>query len=152
MVCTFTLLVHALSLGIPAVPSFGELTPGPDPGQVSISIKTVASGVSDPAAQGFAFVIVPVLGSTPGEGIRFPLPNYQSNMFETIIVRDLMPDQSYTFSATAVSDFGTSVPENSAPVQAGTHTCNSFFLAEYHILSSKVCEQAFQSLWTNFLY
>ena len=39
--------------------------PGPDPGQVTIQIKTVASGVSDPAAQGFAFVIVPVLGSAP---------------------------------------------------------------------------------------
>ena len=150
MVCIFTLLVHALSLGIPAVPSFGELTPGPDPGQVSIQIKTVASGVSDPAAQGFAFVIVPVLGITPGEGIRFPLPNYQSNMFETIIVRDLMPGQNYIFSATAVSDFGTSFSENSAFVQAGTHTRNSYFLAEYQ--SSEVWGQAFQSVWANFLY
>ena len=107
------------------MPSFGDLTPGPDPGQVTIQIKTIASGVSDPAAQGFAFVIVPVLGITPGDGIRFPLPNYQSNMFETIIVRDLIPGESYTFSATAVNFFGKSAPENSAPLQAGIHThCN----------------------------
>ena len=103
------------------MPSFGELTSGPDPGQVTIQIKTIASGVSDPAAQRFAFVIVPVLGITPGNGIRFPLSNYQSNMFETITISDLIPGESYTFSATAVSDLGMSIPENSAPVQAGTH-------------------------------
>ena len=103
------------------MPSFGKLSSGPDPGQITVQIKTIASGVSDPAAQRFAFVIVPVFDGTPGNEMRFPLPNYQSNMFETITIRDLIPGQSYTFSATAVSDLGISVPVNSAPVQSGTH-------------------------------
>ena len=115
-------LYFYLSIGIPAEPSFGELSSGPDPGQVTIQIKTIASGVSDPAAQRFAFVIVPVLnGGTPGNEIRFHLPNYQSNMFETITVSNLLPGESYTFSATAMSDLGMSAMEYSAPVQAGTH-------------------------------
>jgi hypothetical protein len=42
-------------------------------------------------------------------------------MLETIAIGDLLPGESYTFSATAVSDFGMSASENSAPVQAGTH-------------------------------
>ena len=108
-------------LGIPAAPSFGELRSGSQAGQVIIQIKTVASGVSDPAAQGFEFVIVPRLfEGAPGNELRFPRPNYQNNLFEIITISDLMPGQSYTFSATAVNFFGESFPGNSAPVQAGT--------------------------------
>ena len=124
----YLLFLYHNFLGIPVAPSFGELTSGPNPGQVTIQIKTVASGVSDPATQGFAFVIVPVLGSTPANELKFPRPNYQSNMFETIVIGDLIPGESYTFSATAVSDLGVSTSGNSAPVQAGSYVCNSFVL------------------------
>ena len=109
------------SLGIPAEPSFGELSSGPDSGQVTIQIKTTASGLSesDNDAQGFEFVLVSVLNGAPGNELRFPRPNYQSNTFETITIGDLVPDQSYTFVATAVNFFGISTPANSAPVLAG---------------------------------
>ena len=134
------IIIIRIFLGIPAEPSFGELTSGPNPGQVTIQIKTIASGVSDPAAQGFAFVIVPVLGSTPANGIRFPRPNYQSNMFETIMIGDLTPGETYTFSATAVSDFGVSTSGNSAPVQAGIqcHVIHLYCVVQCIMLTSQV--------------
>lgn len=113
--------VHfGISSGIPAAPSFGELMSGSQAGQVVIQIKTVASGVSDPAAQGFEFIIYPVINGIHGNRLRFSRPNYQSNMFEAITISDLMPGQSYTFSATAMNTFGESTPVNSAPVKTGT--------------------------------
>ena len=104
------------------MPSFGELTSGPDPGQITIQIKTTASGLSesDNDTRGFEFVLVPVLAGRRGNELRFPRPNYQSNTFQTITISDLMPGESYTFSATAVNFFGISAPANSPPVRAGT--------------------------------
>ena len=109
-------------IGIPATPSFGELVSGPEAGQVIIQIKTIASGASDRDAQGFEFVLVPVLYGVNGNELKFPRPNYQSNTFETITINDLIPGQTYTFSATAVNSFGISTLANSAPVQAGMYT------------------------------
>ena len=112
--------VSILSLGIPAEPSFGELSAGPDPGQVTFQIKTIASGLSTREARGFEFVLIPVLDGTPGNELRYPRPDYQSGRFETITISGLTPGQSYTFSATAVNFFGISAAANSAPIHAGT--------------------------------
>ena len=101
------------------MPSFGELTAGPDPGQVTIQIKTVASGLSDRDARGFEFVLVPILDGVSGNELRFPRPNYQSGTLETITISNLSPGQNYTFIATAVNFFGISSPANSAAVHAG---------------------------------
>ena len=103
------------------MPSFGELTAGPDPGQVTIQIKTVASGLSDRDARGFEFILIPILDGVPGNELRFPRPDYQSGTFETILVSNLSPGESYTFIATVVNFFGISSPANSAPVNAGIH-------------------------------
>ena len=118
---TFITPVSLLSLGIPAVPSFGELSSGPDTGQVTIQIKTIASGLNTREARGFEFVLIPVLDSTPGNELRYPRPDYQSGRFETTTISGLIPGQSYTFSATAVNFFGISAAANSTPIHAGAY-------------------------------
>ena len=77
-VFTCTYIIIFLLLGIPAAPTFGELTAGADPGQVTIQIKTVASGLSDRGAQGFEFILVPITDGVPGNDLelRFPRPDY----------------------------------------------------------------------------
>ena len=96
-------------LGIPATPSFGELTPGPEPGEVTIQIKTIASGVSSPS-QGFQFNIIPVRDGVEETLQKFVRNDYQSGEFETLTVRDLVPGENYmyTFNATATNFYGTS--------------------------------------------
>ena len=94
-------------LGIPATPSFGELTPGPDPGEVTIQIKTIASGVSS-LSQRFQFNIIPVRDGVEETLQEFVRNDYQSGEFETITVRDLVPGENYTFNATAINFYGTS--------------------------------------------
>ena len=101
------------------MPSFGELTAGPDPGQITIQIKIVASGLSDRDARGFEFVLIPILDGVLGNELRFPRPNYQSGTLETITISNLSPGQSYKFIATAVNFFGISSPANSVAVRAG---------------------------------
>ena len=46
--------------GVPRVPVFGELLFGPGNGEVTLQIKTLASGVNN-SAHGFHFLIAPVL-------------------------------------------------------------------------------------------
>ena len=112
-------LCQTFLIGVPAEPSFSELTAGPDPGQVTIQIKTVASGLSDRDARGFEFVLIPILDGVLGNELRFPRPNYQSGTLETITISNLSPGQSYKFIATAVNFFGISSPANSVAVRAG---------------------------------
>ena len=91
---------------------------GPSMGEVTLQIKTVASGVND-SVQGFRFVITPVLDGDVLEVIPFDFPNYQSGELESITVRGLEPGRSYTFSVTAMNTFGTSDATNSPPVRVG---------------------------------
>ena len=95
---------------------------GPNLGEVTLTIKTVASGVNDPDQQ-FQFVITSVLDSVEQEEIEYPFPDYTSGNFETIVVSGLEPGQTYSFSATATNFFGPSGSENSASIRAGVfHT------------------------------
>ena len=94
------------------------MTSGPNPGEITIQIKTIASGV-DRSSQGFQFNIIPVRDGVEGNVREFPRGNYQSGEFETLVVRDLKQGQSYTFSATAMNFYGTSEVQNSAFVTAG---------------------------------
>ena len=116
--CTCELTNYINFQGVPAQPSFGELTPGPNPGEVTIQIKTVASGVDSPS-QGFQFNIIPVQNGNEGNVREFPRGNYQSGEFETLVVRELEQGQHYTFSATAMNFYGTSDVQNSASITAG---------------------------------
>ena len=95
------------NIGIPATPQFGVLTSGPEPGEVTIQIKTIASGVSSPS-QGFQFNIIPVRDGVEETLQEFVRNEYQSGEFETITVHDLEGGQRYTFKATAMNLFGTS--------------------------------------------
>ena len=94
------------------------MTSGPNPGEVTIQIKTIASGVDHPS-QGFQFNIIPVRNGIEGNVREFPRGNYQSGEFETLVVRELEQGQSYTFSATAMNFYGTSEVQNSAFVTTG---------------------------------
>ena len=106
------------ALGIPAAPVFGNLMSGPNAGEVTIMIKTVASGVDSPS-QVFQFVITPVLDGIEGDSISYPFHNYQSNTFQALTVSGLKQEESYTFNATAINVFGASEPATSAEIPAG---------------------------------
>ena len=107
-------------IGIPATPIFGNLTSGRSPGEVTIQIKTIASGVSS-TSQGFQFNIIPVLirDRVQERSRGFIRTEYQSGEFETINVGDLEQGQTYTFKATAMNFFGTSGVERSDFVISG---------------------------------
>ena len=94
------------------------LTSGPEAGEVTIEIKTIASGVSS-SSQGFQFNIIPVRDGVEETLQEFVHNDYQSGQLETLIVRELEQGQSYTFSATAMNFYGTSDATNSRFVTAG---------------------------------
>ena len=94
------------------------MTPGPEPGEVTIQIKTIASGVSSPS-QGFQFNIIPVRDGVEEISQVFVRDQYQSGEFEMLTVTSLEQGQRYTFSATAMNFYGTSDATNSAFVTAG---------------------------------
>ena len=106
------------------------LTTGPNSGEVTIEIKTIASGVSS-SSQGFQFNIIPVRDGVEGTPQEFVRNDYQSGQLETLVVRDLEQGQSYTFSATAMNFYGTSDATNSAFVTAGM----------FNVVGVKLCRQ-----------
>ena len=67
----------SLSQGVPATPQFGDLTIGSGSGQVTVQIKTVASGVNNPG-HGFQFILTPVLSGTDQIERSFAFPEYTS--------------------------------------------------------------------------
>ena len=107
------------------------MTSGPNEGEVTIQIKTVASGVDSTSdSRQFQFNIVPVLDGFEGEGREFVRKYYVSGTFETVTITNLEPGQIYTFIATAENSFGASETANSRFVTAG---------AAYHLsICSKV--------------
>ena len=109
-------------LGHPRSPEFGELISGPGAGEVTIMIKTVASGLSD-SDRGFRFVLTPVLNNIELDIRSYSFPEYTSGQFETILVTDLQERMFYTFIATAMNSLGSSGLANSSQVQAGECAC-----------------------------
>ena len=106
-------------VGIPREPQFGDnIASGPGTGEVTLEIKTVASGVNNPD-QEFRFIITPELDGDTLNPIRFDFPSYESGTLESITVRGLEPERSYSFIATAMNNFGKSSPANSHSVRAG---------------------------------
>ena len=103
---------------------FGELISGPGAGEVTVMIKTVASGVEDPS-QVFWFVITPYTDTTEGETVPHLIPYYQSGTFATILVSRLEHGERYRFNATAANTFGTSrvVTSNSVTAGFGKYSC-----------------------------
>jgi hypothetical protein len=104
--------------GVPAEPQFGDLTTGPRSGEITVEMKTVASGVNSPE-QGFHFNITPVLLGIKQPERIFDFPNYVSGEFVSLVVDQLRPGASYTFSATAMNIFGNSTSTNSPAQFAG---------------------------------
>ena len=88
---------------------------GPSTGEVSIMIKTVASGVNCTQHQ-FRFVIVPIQDGVEERGRELSLPNYQSGKFETVLIGDLQQGKSYLFSGVAVNIFGASEQAHSSSI------------------------------------
>ena len=110
--------MHTCSSGVPAVPMIRDVTSGPGAGQVTVEIRTVASGVDNPE-QDFQFVITPDLGGVNQDSRSFPRPTYESGQYITLTVDGLKQGSMYTFSATATNIFGTSESANSRPVSVG---------------------------------
>ena len=94
------------------------MQPGSRIGEVTLEIKTVASGIND-QNQAFRFVITPVLDGDVLDPISYDKFDYMSGVLESITVSGLEPGRGYTFSATAMNIFGTSDAANSPPVRAG---------------------------------
>ena len=105
-------------VGVPAAPQFGELTPGPNPGVITVQIKTVASGINQPN-QNFSFNTTPFLAGNKQPERIYEFPNYMSGQFVSIAVGQLEPGASYTFSATAMNIFGNSTSAPSLQAFAG---------------------------------
>ena len=91
---------------------------GPNPGVITVQIKTVASGVNSPD-QNFRFNITPVLAGIRQPGRIFNFPMYVSGEFVSIAVDQLQSGANYMFSATAMNTFGNSTPANSPSQFAG---------------------------------
>ena len=87
---------------------------GPGAGEITVLIKTIASGVSSPGHR-FRFLIIPILNCTSQDQRQFDFPDYVSGEFVSIVVSGLEQGRSYTFSATATNIFGSSVPASSPP-------------------------------------
>jgi hypothetical protein len=94
------------------------LTTGPNSGVITVEIKTVASGVNS-RDQGFRFNITPVLDGNRQPDKIFEFPYYVSGELVSIVVGQLTPGESYTFSATAMNTFGNSTSANSPQQFAG---------------------------------
>ena len=94
------------------------MQPGSRVGEVTLEIKTVASGV-DNRNQAFRFVFTPVLDGDILDPISYDKFDYMSGVLESITMSRLEPGRSYTFSATAMNIFGMSDAANSPPVRAG---------------------------------
>ena len=105
------------TIGRPAMPMFGTVESS-STGEVTITIRTVASGVNDPHHQ-FRFIIAPIADGVKGHEIEYPFPGYQSGHFETVIIERLEQGESYIFSAIATNAFGNSEPAYSASIFAG---------------------------------
>ena len=94
------------------------MTTGPRSGEITVQIKTVASGVNLPE-QGFHFNVTPVLLGIRQPEKTFEFPIYMSGELVSVVVDQLQPGASYTFSATAMNIFGNSTPANSPAEFAG---------------------------------
>ena len=109
------------TIGLPAAPIFGYLQPGPNGGQITLSVQSPTSGIirqfSD--SEVFWFVITPVNDGIEGESVFHLSMNYQSGSFETIVIDGLEEGESYVFNATAVNMYGSSLPTTSISVLAG---------------------------------
>ena len=110
--------MHTCSSGVPAVPMIRDVTSGPGAGQVTVEIRTVASGVDNPE-QDFQFVITPDLGGVNQDSRSFPRPTYESGQYIALPVDGLKQGSVYTFSATATNIFGASESATSHPVSVG---------------------------------
>ena len=103
------------SVGIPLAPSFGNLFAGSVATEIKLEIKTLASG----EGSGFRFNIIPVRNGMEEPRQMFMNDTYQSGVFVTLTVGDLMEGGTYMFSATAENNYGESGSFNSHPVVIG---------------------------------
>ena len=97
------------------MPTFGTLMSKPNDSEVTMTIKTVASGIDD-SDQHFKFIIVPICEGVEEEAIEFPFPDYQSGQFERVVIKAVEKGGSYVFRAVAKNIFGSSEPAYSPSI------------------------------------
>ena len=107
--------------GRPAPPEFGNLTLGPNAGEITIEIRTIASGI-DNNSQVLGFIITPIIDGVSGESMPHLVTKYESGRFETVVISGLMAERSYVLNVTATNLFGSSeaVTSSGIEVLAGT--------------------------------
>ena len=101
------------------MPVFGDLIPGPNAGEIAITLKTSASGIDGQFSEVFWFVITPIHEGIEGESVFHLSLNYQSDTFETVFINGLKEGESYIFSATATNKYGSSQAATSKFAFAG---------------------------------
>lgn len=106
------------------MPIIGALMSGSNPGDVTIMIRTVASGIND-TQQDFRFIIAPIIDGVKGSELVFPFPDYQSGHFETLYIENLQRGKTYIFCAVAANMFARSEPSYSTSIVLQGLSCNS---------------------------
>lgn len=101
------------------MPEVGALISGPSVGQVTLQMKTAASGINS-SLQGFQFIVTPVLDGRNLSSIQYSFPDYHSDVFISVSVSGLEEGKAYTFCVTAMNIFGTSKVTKSSSVFAGS--------------------------------
>lgn len=112
----FLILFH---VGRPAMPVFGDLVHGPNVGEITITLKTPASGIDRQFSKVFWFVITPIHEGIEGESVFHLSLNYQRDTFETVFINGLKEGEGYIFSAIAVNIYGSSQAATSISAFAG---------------------------------
>ena len=112
-------ILYYFNTGLPTRPEFGNLVPGPNAGEITISLKTSSSGINGDSSEVFWFVVIPIHEGDEGESVSHLSLNYQSGTFETIVVSGLVEGKSYILNAKAVNVYGSSQSASSVSVIAG---------------------------------
>lgn len=92
---------------------------GPNAGEITITLKTISSGINGQSSEVFLFMVTPVHEGIGGESVSHLSMNYQSETFETVVVGGLVEGESYTLNATAVNVYGSSQVATSLSITAG---------------------------------
>ena len=71
---------------------------GPNAGEITVTLKTLSSGIDGESSEVFLFVVIPVREGVGGESVSHLSMNYQSDTFERVVIAGLEEGESYTLN------------------------------------------------------
>ena len=127
---TLWIILSITIIGLPTTPEFGDLISGPNAGEITITLKTKSSGISDHSSEVFWFVVIPVHEGIRGESVSHLSMNYQSDTLESVVISGLAEGESYTLNATATNVYGSSQVATSISITAGIFPCGKLLVVK----------------------